>query len=127
MDSYVVTLAPSAKGTRMLVTRGPDKLLRAVLPTPSAQPHPRAVATLLEGMALWLDQTLLVVLCVGADEASSCLGLTDEMGVGHHSVFYRVEVRERGRRRRRGSRIGGIAPFADLRQLCLDLVGRSRA
>jgi hypothetical protein len=36
-----------------------------------------------------------------------------------HSVFYRVEVVERGSRRRRGTRIRGIGGFADLRQLRL--------
>jgi hypothetical protein len=56
---------------------------------------------------------------VDAREASFCLGLTDEMGLGLRSVFYRVEVSERGGRRRRGTRIRGVGDFVDLRQLRL--------
>jgi hypothetical protein len=48
-----------------------------------------------------------------------CLGLTDELGMGAQSVFYRVDVVERGRRRRRGTRIRGVGDFGDLRQLHL--------
>ena len=119
MDSYKVVLLPTPKWTRLLVSHGPDELLRAILPPPSQVRHERAAATLLEGLSLWFDTTLPVVLSVGAREASFCLGLTDEMGIGVHSVFYRVEVAERGRRRRRGTRIRGVGDFSDLRQLHL--------
>jgi len=119
MDSYKVVLSPTAKWTRLLVSHGPDELLRAILPPPSQVRHERAVTTLLEGLSLWLDTRLAVVLSVDAREAGFCLGLTDELGVGAQSVFYRVEVTERGRRRRRGTRIQGVGDFADLRQLRL--------
>jgi hypothetical protein len=118
MDSYKVVLSPSSKWTRVLVSHGPDELLRAILPPPSQVRHERAVATLLEGLSLWLDSTLPVVLSVDVEQGGCCLGLTDELGVGVRSVFYRVEVAERGRRRR-GTRIGGVGAFADLRQLRL--------
>ena len=71
-------------------------------------------------------RTLTVVLSVAAEDTGFCLGLTDEMGVGRRSVFYRVEVQERGARRRRGSRIRGVADFTDIRQMCLEGIGRSR-
>lgn len=119
MESYKVVLSPSAKWTRVLVTHGPDELMRAILPPPSQVRHERAVATFLEGLALWLDTTLPVVLSVDAREASFCLGLTDEMGLGVRSLFYRVEVSERGGRQRRGTRIRGVGDFVDLRQLRL--------
>ena len=119
MDSYKVVVSPTTKWTRILVSYGPDELLRAILPPPSHVRHERAAATLIQGLSLWFDTTLPVVLSVDAREASFCLGLTDEMGVGVHSVFYRVEVAERGRRRRRGTRIRGVGDFADLRQLRL--------
>jgi hypothetical protein len=119
MDSYKAVLSPTAKWTRLLVSHGPDELLRAILPPPSQVRHERAATTLLEGLSLWLDTRLAVVLSVDAREAGFCLGLTDELGVGAQSVFYRVEVTERGRRRRRGTRIQGVGDFADLRQLCL--------
>jgi hypothetical protein len=116
--TYQVTIVPSATRTRVLVTEGPDELLRAILP-PVSRLHVRAATTLLEGLSLWLDARLLVVLCAGAG-AGCGLGLTDELGVGMRSLFFDVEVRDRAtRRRRRGQRIRGIGDFADLRQLRL--------
>lgn len=119
MESYKIVLSPTAKWTRMLVSHGPDELLRAILPSPRGMRHERAAATVLEGLSLWFDTTLHVVLSVDAQEAPCCLGLTDELGIGTQSVFYRVEVVERGGRRRRGTRIRGVGDFADLRQLRL--------
>lgn len=119
MDAYKVILSPSAKWTRVLVSHGPDEVLRAILPSPSQTKHVRAATTFLEGLSLWLDAMLPVVLSADDRQATSCLGLTDELGAGHRSVFYSVEVAVRGGRRRRGTRIRGVGDFADLRQLRL--------
>lgn len=119
MESYQVVLSPSTRWTRVLVSQGPDELLRAILPPPSRLRHERAVTTFLEGLSLWLDVTLPVVLSVDVQQAGFCLGLTDELGIGARSVYYRVDVSERGRRRRRGARIRGLGDFGDLRQLSL--------
>ena len=81
MDSYKVVLSPTTKWTRVLVSQGPDELLRAILPPPSQVRHERAAATLLEGLSLWLDTRLAVALSVDAKEAGFCLGLTDELGM----------------------------------------------
>lgn len=116
---YQVVIAPSATRTRVLVTEGSDELLRAVLPSPSQLRHERATITFLEGLALWLDAKLHVVLSVDAREAGFCLGLTDELGVGLRSLFFDVEVRDRRARRRPGRRIRGVGDFVDLRQLRL--------
>lgn len=119
MDELKVMVSPSTRWTRVLVTHGPDEILRAVLPPPSQVRHEQAAKTLLESLALWLDRTLVVVLSVDAGEEGFCLGLTDEMGMGERSVFYRVDVALRGVRRRRGKRLRGVGEFADLRQLRL--------
>lgn len=103
----------------MLLSHGPDELLRAILPPPSAVHHERAAITLLEGLSLWLDAKLHVVLSVDEREAGFCLGLTDEMGIGMRSVYFDVEVHDRRARRQRGQRIRGVGDFADLRQLYL--------
>ena len=116
---YQVVIAPSATRTRVLVTEGSDELLRAVLPSPSQLRHERATITFLEGLALWLDAKLHVVLSVDAKETGFCLGLTDELGVGVRSLFFDVEVRDRRARRRPGRRIRGVGDFVDLRQLRL--------
>ena len=76
----------------------------------------------MESLSLWLDSALPVALCVDDREAGFCLGLTDEMGIGARSLYYRVEVVEPGgHRRRRGTRIRGVGDFGDLRQLRLVL------
>ena len=121
MDSYQVVLSPSSKWTRVVVSRGQDELLRAILPPPWQVRHERAATTFLEGLSLWLDSALPVALCVDDGQAGYCLGLTDEMGVGTRSLYYRVEVVEPGARRRRGKRIRGVGDFGDLRRLRLVL------
>jgi hypothetical protein len=119
MESYKVVLSPSAKWTRVLLTHGPDELLRAILPPPSQVLRDRPVPTFLEGLAEWLDVRLPVVLSVDVLQAGSCLGLTDDLGLGKRCLYYEVEVQERGLRRRRGTRIRGVGDFGDLRQLRL--------
>lgn len=118
MSRYTVTISPTSLRTRLLLTCGEDELLRAVLPPPSGVMHERAAATVLEGLSLWLDDSLRVVLSVAEKENSFCLGLTDELGAGMRSVYYAVEVTA-PRGRRRASRIKGIGEFTDLRQLAL--------
>ena len=117
--TYKVVISPSTTRTRVLVTDGVDELLRAVLPSPSQLQYERATITFLEGLALWLNAKLHVVLSVDAKEAGCCLGLTDELGVGVHSLFFDVEVHDRSGRRRRAQRLRGVAEFGDLRQLRL--------
>ena len=112
-------VVPSRARTRLLLTQGPDELLRAVLPLPEQMLHERAARTLIGGISLWLDRPLHVALCASARQSSFCLGLTDEMGVGKRGVFYRVEVVGPRRERERGRRIRGVGDFADLRQLGL--------
>jgi len=118
METCKLVMSPSARWTRILLTSGSDEMMRALLPAPRCIRHPRAAATLLEGLSLWMDAPLTVALSVDAELTGASLGLTDDLGVGIHTVFYRVEVVERGRRRR-GVRIRGIGDFADLRQLQL--------
>ena len=120
---YTVVMVPSATRTRVLLSHGPDELLRAILPSPSQLRYDRGAVTFLEGLSLWLDAKLHVVLSVDEREVEFCLGLTDEMGIGMRSVYFDVEVHERGRRRRRGQRIRGVGDFTDLRQLCLRWLG----
>lgn len=119
--TYTVVLIPSAARTRVLVMAGPDELLRAILPSPSAMQYERAAITFLESLALWLNAKLHVVLSVDAKEAGCCLGLTDELGVGVRSLYFEVEVRDCRARRPRGQRIRGVGDFRDARQLRLIL------
>lgn len=100
-----------------MMMEGPDERMRAVL-GPATRAHPRAAETLLEGLALWHQQALSVVLCADVLDGTSPLRLEDALGFGVRNVHFEVEValRQRGRRPRRLSTLGS---FADLRQLCL--------
>ena len=103
---------PSPETTRLYLAWGETEMLRAALPPPGAQ-HPSAAPTLLEGLSLWLQRPLSVVLCADAEETSSALGLCDGFGVGRETLHYEVEVVDPKRARR------GLGPFSDLRQLSL--------
>jgi hypothetical protein len=93
------------------LTYSDEEIMRAVLPPPSEAIHPRAAATLLEGMSLWLGRQLCIVLCADAQGISSALGLCDGFGFGNQTMHYEVEVVDPTRRPR------GLGTFRDLRQL----------
>lgn len=118
----LVRLSAESTRTRILITRGPTDIGKAILPS-SASAHPRAAATLLEGLSLFLNERLSVVLCVDESSGScSSLGLLDALGFGERSVFYEVGVAalaspaER-RRSERALRLPGGESFRDLRQI----------
>lgn len=116
----MVVVSPTSQQTRVLAMVGEDEILRARLPAPG-QAHRLAAPLLLEGLALWLQQRLSVVLFAECDLTSSALGLCDGLGIGHQTLHYEVEVIETDQPRL-GHRLGGVASFGDLRRL----VARSR-
>lgn len=117
-ESLMVALDPRPRGTRILVMDGRNELLRAVLGAAEGT-HPRAAATLLEGLALWQQRPLTVALCVDEWERSSALHLYDGLGEGARNVHFEVAVVARGRRGR-GRHLQGLGRFGDLRQLSLE-------
>jgi len=119
-DPLMVTMDPSARATRLLVMEGRDEVLRAVL-GPATTTHPRAAATLFEGLALWHQRPLAVALCVDEKDSSSSLHLYDALGMGERNVHYSVAVVPRDRRGG-GRRLTSLGRFGDLRQLCLEVV-----
>jgi hypothetical protein len=111
-----VFLKTSPHATKVLVRLDDDEVLKAVLLMPRT-PHPRALPTLLEAMALWYQTPVHAVLCA-TDEASWCrLDLLDDLCLSADTVHYTVELRQRERERRQ--RIAGLGSFDDLRQLVL--------
>jgi hypothetical protein len=118
MERLIVTMQPLPGETRLLVMEGRDERMRAIL-GPTTASHPRAAATLLEGLSLWHQQALSVVLCADVEASSSATRMYDALGFGAKTVHYDVELALLGHLRR-GRRVRGFGNFADLRQLCLE-------
>jgi hypothetical protein len=76
------------------------------------------VATLLEGLSLWHQRALSVVLCADVEVCSSATRMLDQLGFGTRSLHYDVEVALLASPRR-GRRLRGLGNFGELRQLCL--------
>lgn len=126
MSQYTVMLSSSASRTRLLLLDGQDELMRAVLPPGHLLRQRRAARALLEGLALWLDTRLSVVLSADEAEASFYLDLVDDLGAPARGLFFEVQLHERRARRRRPRRLGGVSDFTDLRQLSLLVGGGAR-
>lgn len=118
MGRIQVTIAPEPDRVRMLATGDEGDLLKAVL-GPARACHPRAAATLLEGLALWHQRPLSVVLCADDSGHSSALDLYDALGVGARTLHYEVAVAFHPRSLRRRRHLRGLGDFRDLRQLAL--------
>lgn len=120
-DPITVTIAPEPTRVRMLVTRNERDILKAVL-APATSTHFRAASTLLEGLSLWYQQSLSVVVCADERGDSSALGLCDALGFGQRHLHFDVGIAASTPRRRRSR--GGLGDFRDLRQLSLGEVIR---
>jgi hypothetical protein len=125
MGITIVRLSAEPTQTRLLMTQGTKDIGKVILPrAPSA--HPRAAATLLEGLSLFLGERLSVVLCVDEHSTSCELALLDGLGYGERSIFYEVGVAARispaNRRAARTLRLPG-SDFRDLRHLTLEETG----
>ena len=116
MDRIQVMIAPEPERVRMLVTSEGRDLLKAVL-GPARRCHPRAAATLLEGLALWHQRPLSVVLCADEQGPTSALALSDALGFGERSLHYEVGIAFHPRSTRRHAALRGLGDFRDLRQL----------
>ena len=115
MEPIVVTLAPESMRTRLLATSSGQDLVKAVL-GPAQLAHRRAARTLLEGLALWQQRRLSVVLSAdGQDGSCDALGLCDALGFGERNLHYEVQVVVDALHRRRHLR--GLGDFRDLRRL----------
>ena len=116
MNRITVTLAPEAGRVRVLATGPEGEMMRAVL-GPAASMHRRAAATLLEGLSLWHQEPLSVVLYADARDGGCAMGLFDALGFGERTLHYEVGIALRDGRHPR--RLGGRTDFRDLRQLAL--------
>jgi hypothetical protein len=125
MESIWMGIAPSATSTRVLAMAGPlDTILKARLSRAPA--HPRAMATLLEAIALWQGRPIRAALCADERPGGSDTSLFRETFADVGGPLYTLDwipARAHGRRARRRD-IAGMGEFADLRQLLIDEVAR---
>ena len=118
MNLLTLAIAPERSRTRLLMvnTAEQTEVMKAVL-GPMAMGHPRAAPTLLEGLSLWHQAPLSVVLFVDEQASSFEHSLCDELGFGHRTLHYDVVIRGG---RRRSPRLVGLGDFRDLRSACLE-------
>ena len=112
--TYKAALRCQTEGLQVLVTEMGDDVLKARLsPTPA---HPRALVTLLEGLALWQGTTLAVAVSVD-ENAQGCF---EQVFYGYggllrpESPLVDIEHRFDNRRPRR---LRGLGDFRQLRVL----------
>ncbi len=124
MSSIWVGIAPGPTATRVLAMHGAtETILKARLRRDPS--HPRALATLLEALALW--QGMHVHAALAADDeptsyaASLCRDPLTEHGID--PLFTVDWVPVAGRRRRRPG-IAGMGRFHDLERLLIGEVAR---
>jgi hypothetical protein len=119
MSNIWMGISPGPSTTRVLAMAGASEtILKARLsPAPS---HPRALATLLEAVALWQGTKVHAALCAGERDGASDSALYREAFADTGGPLYSLDwvpAPARGRRRHRD--INGVGDFADLRQLVL--------
>jgi hypothetical protein len=112
-ENLLVTIAPEMDRVRLLVQHNQHDILKAVF---CPVIHPKAASTLLEGLALWYQRRLSVVLSVDDRDNGSGLALFDALGFGKETLHYEVGVAVQSNRPKR---IAGLGSFRDLRQLSL--------
>jgi hypothetical protein len=126
MRKIVMTIIPSVNQTQVLVTEGPDELMRSMLPAPYLINYDTALPQLAIAVAQCFDARIRVVVCAAAPENLCCLGLTDDLGRGRHSVFHEVEVVDH-EAAYRGQCLRGVGDFRyahHVRRLALSTGGR---
>lgn len=120
MDRIWMAVDPKRHETRLLATLGPgDTLLKARL-CPQMS-HPRALVTLLEGLALW--QGCKVHAVVAADARQTSFDWSPSASFAREETpLYAVDFAPTYRRRRR--EIDGVGDFRDLHHLLRREVAR---
>ncbi len=89
--------SPGPHGTRVLVTRGQEILLKAKLsPGPS---HPRAAQWLMEAVALWEGAPVRAVISADAQDGGYGSRFWDAVGMDFGGALYSLGLAEPPRRR----------------------------
>lgn len=123
MSDIWMAISPERRTTRVLAMAGPSEtILKArLLPSPA---HPRAMATLLEAVALWQGEQVRAALCAGEKDGASDSSLYREAFTDAGGPLYTLDWVPACRERRRHRDLAGVGEFTDLRQLVLHEVAR---
>lgn len=122
MESIWMGIAPGKTTTRVVALESPSEtILKATLRKDPA--HPRALATLLEAMALWQGQPVRAALCAEPSGLSYGSTICREAFVDDGGALYSL-VWVPGVHRRRRQRIDGLGNFRDLERLVITEVAR---
>jgi hypothetical protein len=123
MESIWMGIAPGSTTTRVLAMEGArDTILKAQLARDPK--HPRALATLLEAVALWQGQPVRAALCADARGNTYDSNLCREAFLDDGGALYSVVWIPAGGHRRRRERLHGLGNFRALERLVLSEVAR---
>jgi len=122
MPMPTVQMILTESTTRILVTDPSGQAILKARLSPASQAHKLAARTLLEGIALYCNARLHVVLSAESEELSFVQGLSDRLGYGDDTVHYKVEILPSRMERRR---LGSLGSFRDVRRLTLIRGGRA--
>lgn len=123
MQSIWMAVAPGPRTTRVLAMQGPSEpLLKAQLAQDPR--HPRALATLLEAVALWQGQPVRAALCADDQDGTCDSNLFREAFAADGGALYTVGWVPSGGRRRRRNHLTGLGSFRDLERLLVEEVAR---
>ncbi len=124
MESIWMGIAPGLRDTRVIAMHGASEtILKARLRKDPS--HPRAMASLMEAVALWQGVPVRAALAADDEQTScdSCLCRAALLDTGTSPLYSIDWVPATGRKRRRCN-IGGMGDFRDLRQLLFVEVAR---
>lgn len=123
MEAIWMGIAPSAETTRVVAMSGPsDTILKARLAHDPK--HPRALATLLEAIALWQGRPVRAALCADERGLSSDSTLCREAFLDDGGALYSILWVPAGHHRRRRDRLRGLGDFRALERLVIEEVAR---
>lgn len=111
-EDITVTIRATGSQTQILVSHAANDLLIAKL-GPSSWAHRDALVRLIEGLALWFQARVDVVLYAASEEIASSTGLIDGLGCGISTLYFDILV---PRERRRGFRLRGLGELRALRR-----------
>jgi hypothetical protein len=117
MDELVMTIAASERETRVLLTQGPDEVMKARLRAVATPAHRFAGPMLCEAMALWHGQRVRAVVSAESEAILFALGLCDGLGVARATLHYVVQPLVAEDPPRRGQRLPGLGDFRGERRL----------